>query len=579
MPCFTRQNMSFYKPDPKAICVMALNCSDGKLALARSDASIEIWNLNHTPFMEKSFTSNLDNYSVEGLTWCSRRLFSTGHHGWLVELDLFTLTMKDKWSITGEAGTCLDSRNSQIVVGTEQGYLNIFQVTGTDTQFEKFLDKQEGRIVCVKLNPTGEFVVAGSLNAIRIWSVKTGHALHKMVLSRAEANKNTIVWCLEVLSDFTIVSGDSRGVVTFWDGKLGAQLESYHSQNSDIRAICINENEDSLYCSGINQLICNYEKVKVGSSIKWVKSVVRKIDEHDVRAMAVYHKKLYSAGTSGDLVCSYHPPKTVVKYAHIPYVQTASDGCPLILLRYSKHIEIWSFSCSRKNDSEHQTPRCPEGVDPQDRPRKLVKIQKVTKNSENINEVEGIICSCISDDGKWIFLATNSGFRLYALRVVDSHPKLQKINDLDDSNIACVKAAFNSKNNHLIVALSNGNLVVYDLEDGDPFISQRLECFKVHLTDTVSLLEVSSCGKYLAVADAESNIVTFTYTSDGYSRHLKLPKTTIPPTALHFQKHILKVSYANNVVYEFNIKSNEWTELCTARKKPQSIQPPKKIRK
>ncbi|KAH1008023.1 hypothetical protein HUJ04_005177 [Dendroctonus ponderosae] len=516
MPCFTRQNMGFYKPDPKAICVMALNCSDGKLALARSDASIEIWNLNHTPFMEKSFTSNLDNYSVEGLTWCSRRLFSTGHHGWLVELDLFTLTMKDKWSITGEAGTCLDSRNSQIVVGTEQGYLNIFQVTGTDTQFEKFLDKQEGRIVCVKFNPTGEFVVAGSLNAIRIWSVKTGHALHKMVLSRAEANKNTIVWCLEVLSDFTIVSGDSRGVVTFWDGKLGAQLESYHSQNSDIRAICINENEDSLYCSGINQLICNYEKVKVGSSIKWVKSVVRKIDEHDVRAMAVYHKKLYSAGTSGDLVCSYHPPKTVVKYAHIPYVQTASDGCPLILLRYSKHIEIWSFSCSRKNDSEHQTPRCPEGVDPQDKPR---------------------------------------------------------------NNIACVKAAFNSKNNHLIVALSNGNLVVYDLEDGDPFISQRLECFKVHLTDTVSLLEVSSCGKYLAVADAESNIVTFTYTSDGYSRHLKLPKTTIPPTALHFQKHILKVSYANNVVYEFNIKSNEWTELCTARKKPQSIQPPKKIRK
>lgn len=59
-------------------------------------------------------------------------------------------------------------------------------------------------------------------------------------------------------------SGDSRGVVTFWDGKLGAQLESYHSQNSDIRAICINEEEDALYCSGINQLICNYEKVKVG---------------------------------------------------------------------------------------------------------------------------------------------------------------------------------------------------------------------------------------------------------------------------------------------------------------------------
>lgn len=171
----------------------------------RSDASIEIWNLNHTPFIEKSFTPNLDNYSVEGLTWCSKRLFSTGHHGWLVELDLFRLTMKDKWTITGEAGTCLDSCSSQIVVGTEQGYLNIFQVSSNGAQFEKFLDKQDGRIICVKFNPTGEFVVAGSLNAIRIWNVKTGHAVHKMVLSRAEAKKNTIVWCLEVLSDFTIV--------------------------------------------------------------------------------------------------------------------------------------------------------------------------------------------------------------------------------------------------------------------------------------------------------------------------------------------------------------------------------------
>lgn len=148
---------------------------------------------------------------------------------------------------------------------------------------------------------------------------------------------------------------------------------------------------------------------------------------------------------------------------------------------------------------------------------------------------------------------------------VDSQPKLQKIEDLDDSNLLCVKAAFNSKNNHLIVALSDGMLIVYDLEDGDPFISQRLECFKgwavkvifkqilfvyfvVHLTDTVSLLEVSSCGKYLAVADAQSNIVTFTYTSDGYSGHLKCPKITIPPTALRFAKHCLEVSYANNVV-------------------------------
>lgn len=94
--------------------------------------------------------------------------------------------------------------------------------------------------------------------------------------------------------------------------------------------------------------------------------------------------------------------------------------------RYSKHIEIWSLSNSENNNSGHPTPR----LDPQDQPKKLVKIQKVTKNRENKNEAEGIICSCISDNGKFVFLATNSGFRLYVLRVVSFWGQITKKHEL-----------------------------------------------------------------------------------------------------------------------------------------------------
>lgn len=50
----------------------------------------------------------------------------------------------------------------------------------------------------------------GSIETIRIWNVSNGQALHRMGTGRAERNKETIVWCLAVTSDLTIISGDSR---------------------------------------------------------------------------------------------------------------------------------------------------------------------------------------------------------------------------------------------------------------------------------------------------------------------------------------------------------------------------------
>lgn len=73
-----------------------------------------------------------------------------------------------------------------------------------------------------------------------------------------------------------------------------------------------------------------------GSNVKWVKSIQRKIHEHDVRAMVFHRGKLYSAGVDSYLVCSYHPPKTLIKHAPVlqsPCVQVPALG-GLIILRF-----------------------------------------------------------------------------------------------------------------------------------------------------------------------------------------------------------------------------------------------------
>ena len=83
--------------------------------------------------------------------------------------------------------------------------------------YHKVLDKQEGnqfeyilyynlgfilfflgRILSLCWHSSGEFIVTGSSDAIRVWNVETGHAVNRMSPGRSERNK---VWInLECLS-------------------------------------------------------------------------------------------------------------------------------------------------------------------------------------------------------------------------------------------------------------------------------------------------------------------------------------------------------------------------------------------
>jgi U3 small nucleolar RNA-associated protein 4 len=110
-----------------------------------------------------------------------------------------------------------------------------------------------------------------------------------MTTGRSEAKKETIVWCLTVTSDMTVISGDSRGNLTFWDAQLGEQLDSITTHKADILSICLSSDENSLYCAGIDPLIVNFSKVSItnkrdGRKVeKWVKNIQRNIHQHDVR--------------------------------------------------------------------------------------------------------------------------------------------------------------------------------------------------------------------------------------------------------------------------------------------------------
>ena len=220
--------------------------------------------MKDAPCLERCISKTPGN-SVEGLAWSGDRLFSAGLSGELIEWNLQTLKPRYKQHVTGNAIWCLDvnREGTEIAIGTEEGYINIFDISDNQLQYKNLFDKQEGRVLCCRFDATGEYLVTGSLGAIRIWNCHTGHAINKMTVSSKQNKQETIIWSLQVLMDFTIITGDSRGYVTIWDGKTASQVEAHQVLKADVLAVAVDEEENKLFCAGIEPTIRIYCKTVI----------------------------------------------------------------------------------------------------------------------------------------------------------------------------------------------------------------------------------------------------------------------------------------------------------------------------
>lgn len=107
---------------------------------------------------------------MEALGWVNHRLLSTGLGGALVEWDTEKLCVKSTVILTGYAAWCLDvnSANTVVAVGTEQGYVNLYSVENNEIVYMKLFDKQEGRIMCCKFDHTGNILVTGNFKSYQL---------------------------------------------------------------------------------------------------------------------------------------------------------------------------------------------------------------------------------------------------------------------------------------------------------------------------------------------------------------------------------------------------------------------------
>ncbi|KAG8201749.1 hypothetical protein JTE90_012809 [Oedothorax gibbosus] len=526
--------VNFFEPEPQAIRCLASDAHSSRLAVSRADASIEIWDMKQNPYLEKVIPG-ASTASVESLAWCKGRLFSTGLHGYVTEYDLSTLLPKNQLIVTSGCPVWCMSFNKQqshLAIGNEDGHVILFEISNEDLYFDKKFNRQEGCILCLDWHNNGKIIVTGSLDAIRIWNVETGHAVNRIMLARANKNTPTVVWCISVLEDMTIVSGDSCGKTSFWDGNSGTLISSAGSQKEDILALTVSKNEDVIYTSGVDPTITMYMKSQNGA---WVPSIKRNIHSHDVRALKLVGDFLVSGGDDCNLVFSKYPPKTTVKFFPFcskPYAITSTHpSC--IMLRYPNCIEVWSI----ENNNQ---------------PTNLLRI----KPKEN----ERIVCCSMSSNGSWLAYSSQHQIRLFNVAIDTKKvvsPTLNKVTLPDEVNSAATVLTFTADSSKLLL-YSENKISIVNCSAVQSILEATIETDSDHVGH-LSLMEVSPDSLHLACGTHSGKVVL--YDLHTFKISSKLPSYKCQPTCLKFDpsSENLIVSYCDRKIVEYSLEKEAYT--------------------
>lgn len=564
--------VKFYDIEPVSITNLCFNESLRSLAVSRSDSSVEIWNIRSAAHVDRIILPQ-EGISIQCIIWSGERLFCGTLQGSVIEYDLLSLSPLNSLPVTSGTCWCLapNKSNSLLAVGTEAGYINILNTENNMLMFEKLLDKQEGQIMCLAWDFSEIHLVSGSVDAVRVWDAKTGQATFKMTTGRAENKEPTIVWCLCVTDDFTIITGDSRGKLCFWDGHMGTAISSHQTHKADILAVVMAQNQSMLYCAGVDPLIMSFEKTNLtGERMTWVKSVQRVIHDHDVKALAVVDNQLFSAGIDGYLALSGfvryndhsfsaqvrpYQQSNKLLYKYPPLLQppraVISESKRCILLKYKTKLEVWKLGSANSSYGA----RDPEKInlEIQEEPKKMLELHSVQK--------QRIRCCAFSPDGNLIAYSTDFKLHLFKLEINGEKCSLKKLENLPEQCIAssCMNFGFNSKS--LVLATLDGCIVHMQIKgkENNFIVSNVFKTRDEVLVDLIHLLALSCDGKYIIAADRQSNIGVWSL--KGFKT--SLPRYTHAPTAMAINplSNFLIVVYSDHKLIEYDLEACKYTKF------------------
>ncbi|KAH6917613.1 U3 small nucleolar RNA-associated protein 4 [Coprinopsis sp. MPI-PUGE-AT-0042] len=259
------------------------------------------------------------------------RLFSSGGGSELIEWDVNSSRIRQTINSQGGAiwSIAANPSGTMLALGCEDGTVRILSLEGDTLTHLRRLGKVKSRMLSIAWGPpvpksptskkaatasgptdsdssdsddddddewSDSWIVTGcSDSSVRKWDFKNGHVLERMGTDKIRGER-TLVWTVGVLGDGTIVSGDSMGMVKFWDSRTCTQLQSFQAHNADVLCLTVSPEGTSVYTSGVDQKTVQFSLVKIsqatgGSSsqdVRWAQTASKRMHSHDVRALATW---------------------------------------------------------------------------------------------------------------------------------------------------------------------------------------------------------------------------------------------------------------------------------------------------
>jgi U3 small nucleolar RNA-associated protein 4 len=290
----------------------------------------------------------------------------------------------------------------------------------------------------------------------------------------------TRVWALELLSDGTLVSADSLGHVQFWEGRTGTLQQTIDQNDSkaDVLCLAVSEDESVVFASGVDSRVICIERVPLtkrmqtdyyGPIRRWAPSYAQRPHTHDVNALAIVRQALRknlapsekrsedlqqilcSAGVDTKL-CTYPVHEGTKKRPKTLY------PWPSNLVSLARELRIFIVMREETIDVYQLGPKCsmdtnfPISVPP----------ERTALGTVRVEGISNLVCSAISDDGKYLALSDASSVSIFQLEFdVDGELILcmhqpQKIAIDSDEAFAATAMQFHGSQNDLICCCHDG---------------------------------------------------------------------------------------------------------------------------
>ncbi|XP_012707774.2 U3 small nucleolar RNA-associated protein 4 homolog [Fundulus heteroclitus] len=558
---FKVHRVRFFDYMPSAIRAMAFNSHTERLAVARADGAVEIFNFADNYFQEKVIPGR-DGRTVEALCWVGRRLFSAGLDGELTEYDLENL--RPKYSIEAYGGPVWTiSGNSQgtlLAAGCEDGTVKMFEILDERIQFQRNLDRQKGRIISLAWHPSGTKMAAGMMDMIRIFDTETGSATHRMLVERgagASKSKEVVVWSVAFLSDHTVISGDSAGKFQIWDGSTGTLFRSHLVTKWDVLVLSVSQDESSVIAGTSEGTVVQFQFIAstAGQEDKhWFRTRTFKNHSHDVRALVHTDTAVVSGGMDTQLVVrplldkvEKNTQESALRKIAFPHrnLVSCAKKAGLLLFQFPDHLELWRLGESDGNGA-------PGEILPVKRkPEKLIQLKR--KGEDHI------CCSALSPCGSWLAYSTVSSVRLYRLTLSSNSVSIQKVSKLPKELRSVHQLCFSLDSSRLFASSSLSSVVVVALDQTECRYLHTLK-HKSGSKQPIHILCPSEDGRWLAAANTDCEIHVF----DLHKKklHCSVPAYSSCPTAvsIHPASCSLVSVHADQQIFEFSLKQKEYTE-------------------